>query len=78
MTCGAKTRSGNACQKSPLIGRNRCRLHGGMSPKGADHWNYQHGRCTKESRKQNVEGHAYVKQLELLAILLGMIEPKRG
>ena len=65
------------CQKSPLIGRNRCRLHGGASLRGSDHWNYQHGRCTKESRKQNVGGHAYVKQLELLAILLGMIEPKR-
>ncbi|MCG9895456.1 MAG: hypothetical protein MH204_08280 [Fimbriimonadaceae bacterium] len=30
--CGAKTRSGKPCQKSPCEGSNRCRLHGGKSP----------------------------------------------
>jgi len=37
-TCGAKTRSGGQCQKPPLLGKTRCRLHGGKStgsPKGA-------------------------------------------
>ena len=29
--CGAKTREGGACRKHPIKGRNRCRLHGGLS-----------------------------------------------
>ena len=77
MNCGAKTRSGYPCQKPSLQGKARCRLHGGMSLLGKDHWNYQHGHCTQEARKQTADGNAYVKQLERMAILLGMIEPKR-
>ena len=35
--CGAKTRSGGKCQKAPLKGKKRCKLHGGKSsgPKDA-------------------------------------------
>lgn len=29
--CGAKNRQGNPCQKSPMKGRTRCRLHGGLN-----------------------------------------------
>lgn len=29
--CGAQTRSGNPCEKFPIAGKRRCRLHGGMS-----------------------------------------------
>ena len=29
--CGAKTRSGHPCEKFPIAGKRRCRLHGGMS-----------------------------------------------
>lgn len=32
--CGAKTRDGTPCQRAPVAGRNRCRLHGGATPKG--------------------------------------------
>ncbi len=76
MICGAKTRNGSPCQKPPLLGKTRCRLHGGLSLSGADHPNYQHGRCTKEARQKSVQITAYVKHLELLAVQLGMIEPK--
>ena len=76
MSCGAKTRSGNPCQKSPLQGKARCRLHGGLSLAGKDHPNYQHGHCTKESRRQTADGNARIKFLETLLIKLGMIEPK--
>lgn len=31
-TCGAKTRAGGTCQRQPLSGKKRCRLHGGLSP----------------------------------------------
>ena len=77
MTCGAKTRSGNPCQKPPLQGKARCRLHGGLSLVGKDHPNFKHGLCTLASRKRVAEGVALVKYLESLAIGLGMIEPKR-
>ena len=29
--CGAKTRAGGACQNPAIGGRNRCKLHGGLS-----------------------------------------------
>ena len=29
--CGAKTRSGTPCEKFPVAGKRRCRLHGGAS-----------------------------------------------
>ena len=77
MNCGARTRAGNPCQKPPLQGKARCRLHGGMSLSGKDHPNYKHGHCTKEARKQTVEGSAHIKFLETLLIKLGMIEPNR-
>lgn len=30
-TCGAKTRTGQACQMKVVPGKKRCRLHGGLS-----------------------------------------------
>jgi len=77
MICGAKTRSGGECQKPPLDGKRRCRLHGGLSLSGSDHPAYIHGNCTKEHREKCAAGTAYMKHLENLAIQLGMIEPKR-
>ena len=44
---------------------------------GKDHPNFKHGHCTKEARQQTADGNAYVKQLWKMAILLGLIEPKR-
>ena len=32
--CGAKKRNGEACQKTPMKGKTRCRLHGGASKNG--------------------------------------------
>ena len=62
-SCGARTRRGTACQKTPLAGKTRCRLHGGLStgPKttegkariAAAQW--KHGRRSRaftEARKQ--------------------------
>jgi hypothetical protein len=45
--CGAKTRKGTPCQRPPLAGRTRCRLHGGASPVGMAHYRYKHGRRSK-------------------------------
>ena len=54
--CGAMKKSGTACQKSPLKGKNRCRLHGGLStgPRTAEGRariaaaHYRHGRRSKK------------------------------
>jgi hypothetical protein len=53
--CGAKTRSGGACQNPAIKGRSRCKLHGGKStgprtPEGKQrivdvHW--KHGRRSR-------------------------------
>ena len=77
MSCNAKTRTGILCKKPPLVGKNCCRFHGGLSPSGESYWNYQHGNCTKEIRRKIVEGNVYIKFLGQMAIGLGMIQPKR-
>ena len=33
-TCGARNRQGEPCQRPPLKGKTRCKLHGGATPKG--------------------------------------------
>jgi len=77
MLCGAKLRGRDAhCQKHGML-NGRCRLHGGLSPKGSDHYNYQGKGCTKAERLRTVETNAYIKLLEQVAIILGVIEPKR-
>ncbi len=74
MKCGAKTRSGTPCKKPSLIGKARCRLHGGLSPSGDAHYNYKHGRFTKESKLLAIEVNASLKLLAAIAVSLGMIE----
>ena len=60
--CLAKTRSGSLCQKPPIKGKSRCRLHGGLStgPRTAEGKariaaaHYKHGRRSRafiETRK---------------------------
>lgn len=48
LICGAKTKSGAPCRKSPIKSRNRCRLHGGASLKGAAHPNAKHLRYSTD------------------------------
>jgi hypothetical protein len=75
--CGARLRGRDAfCQKHGML-NGRCRLHGGLSLKGSDHWNYRGKGCTKEERQRAVETNTYIKYLEQLAINIGMIEVKR-
>ena len=45
--CGARTRRGTACQKPPLRGKKRCRLHGGLSS----------GQKTAEGRAKIAQTH---------------------
>lgn len=45
--CGARTKSGAPCRQAPLRGRNRCRLHGGATPRGLESANTRHGRYSR-------------------------------
>jgi hypothetical protein len=50
--CGAKTRTGAPCQRTPVRGRRRCQLHGGLSPgapRGRRNGNYTNGEWTTEA-----------------------------
>jgi hypothetical protein len=50
--CGAMTRAGAACQRRPVAGRKRCRLHGGLSPgapRGSKNGNFTNGHWTAEA-----------------------------
>jgi hypothetical protein len=44
--CGAKTRKGKTCTQ-PAMSSGRCRMHGGATPRGADHPAFKHGRYSK-------------------------------
>lgn len=52
IACGAKTRTGATCKNQPMAGKKRCRMHGGASPSGKEHWNFKHGYWSKEEKKQ--------------------------
>jgi len=46
--CGAKTKSdGTPCERSPIRGRTRCRLHGGLTPVGPACKHYRVGRYSQ-------------------------------
>ena len=75
MLCGAKNRAGSPCKKHSLDGKTRCRLHGGLSLSGKQHWNYQHGQCTKAIRKKIREGRDQLRMLVAVGNLIGIFEP---
>jgi hypothetical protein len=70
ITCNAKTRSGGSCQKPPLQGKTRCRLHGGLSLSGTDHPNYIHGKRSKATVAHAKASREQVKALELVCYAL--------
>lgn len=47
-TCGAKTRDGDPCKNRPVTGSNRCRMHGGKTPRGRALPQTTHGRYSKD------------------------------
>ncbi len=48
--CMAKTRLGTCCQAPAVLGKARCRMHGGAegsgAPRGPSNGQYRHGRYT--------------------------------
>ena len=56
--CGAKTRRGTPCQSPTVLGKKRCRMHGGAKGSGAPVGNHnalKHGMYTRESLE--LQGH---------------------
>src|SRR5215204_7634646 len=52
--CGAKTRRGTPCQ-NPAMKNGRCRMHGGLTPRGTDLPQFKHGRYSKSLPDRIVE-----------------------
>jgi glucans biosynthesis protein len=53
--CGAKTPTGDVCERRPIRGRTRCRLHGGLSPgapRGERNGNFKTGKWTIEALEE--------------------------
>ena len=79
--CLAKTRRGTACQKSPLKGKTRCRLHGGLSPGprtaegkariAAAH--YKHGRRSKKFVEARAKIWKELREIERRMRMDGLI-----
>jgi hypothetical protein len=74
--CGAKTRSGEPCRRSPVRGGVRCRLHGGAlgsgAPTGERNGNWKGGRysrvATPEQRRQSWQDYWTAKRAQIGAI----------
>jgi hypothetical protein len=60
--CGAKTRSGKPCQKTPMTGKRRCRAHGGATPRGRHSGPIRHGLY---SRKLTEEEQALLPTIQV-------------
>ena len=84
--CGAKTRSGGPCAKVPMVGKRRCRLHGGLStgpktPEGRaaiSAANTKHGRYKNWRERQAKERYyrGEIKRLMREAELAGLLNGK--
>src|SRR5918992_3274075 len=69
-TCGAKTKhDGTPCERSPVRGRTRCRVHGGKTPVGPACKQYRVGRYSTylperlRERYEQAEGDAELLSL---------------
>ncbi len=79
--CSAKTRHGTACQKPPLKGKQRCRLHGGLStgPRTAEGKariaaaNFKHGRRSKKFVEARAKIWAELREIERKMRMDGLI-----
>jgi glucans biosynthesis protein len=63
--CGAKTRSGSACRSPAVLGKKRCRMHGGAPGSGAPRGNQnalKHGLYTKAAIRERRELAALIRQ----------------
>jgi hypothetical protein len=67
--CGAQTRSGKRCQSPAVLGKKRCRMHGGAPGSGAPRGNknaLKDGLYTREAIEERWNLHALLRQSRLL------------
>jgi uncharacterized protein YjcR len=63
--CGAKSRSGKPCRSPAVIGKKRCRMHGGAAGSGAPRGNknaLKHGRYTREAIEERQQLRDLLRQ----------------
>ena len=63
--CGAKTRAGTPCISPDVIGKKRCRLHGGAPGSGAPRGNknaLKHGVYTREAIAERRQTRKLMRQ----------------
>ncbi len=65
--CGAKTRAGTPCRAPAVVGKTRCRMHGGAAGSGAPKGNQnalKHGACTRAFREQTKAMNAEWREIK--------------
>ena len=71
--CGAKTRAGTPCRSPAVMGRRRCRMHGGAKGSGAPKGNQNalsHGAYTSGALRERAELRLLIQEgTELLRSL---------
>ena len=75
--CQAKSkRSGNRCLNPAAYGCRTCRFHGAhrpqQAPSGEEHWNFKHGKATKQKRAEDAASATKLLLLRYLGNRLGM------
>jgi hypothetical protein len=79
--CGAKTRAGTPCKRGCVPDRPRCKLHGGMTPKGAEHCCFKDGRFSRYMPKNlNKAYQAAINDPDVLALTdyIGVLQARYG
>ena len=79
--CNARTRRGTECQKNPMKGKKRCRIHGGAStgPRTAEGRarivaaHFKHGKRSKRFVEQRKKIWAELREIERRMKLDGLI-----
>jgi glucans biosynthesis protein len=72
--CGAKTRSGASCKSPAVVGKARCRMHGGAKGSGAPRGNknaLKHGAYTREAFQRHAEMRDLIREARELLKELG-------
>ena len=62
--CGAKTRCGGSCRSSAVLGKRRCRMHGGAQGSGAP-------RANQNARKHGLFNRDAIAERRQIQALLG-------
>ena len=79
--CQAKSkRSGNRCLNPAAYGCRTCRFHGAhrpqQAPSGEEHWNFKHGKATKQKRAEDAASATKLLLLRDLGLRIGLFGSK--